>query len=157
EASDRAGAEEQARAGADAFFAEGQHLVLLRAEPEPPGPGRFSCRVTRGREEDGVWRAAVQELVGDGLSLWPGERWETAVDVPPGSVLRFATLARSLGPPGHAAFRVTNDGRALLEHEESIASSGSGTWHELALPAGPARLAFEVTGDASACAFLDPW
>ena len=152
-APDRARAGSRAPAGRPLGEA---HLVLLRPSAEPPGPGRFSCRVTRGREEDGVWRAAVQELVADGLSLWPGERFETAVEVPPGSALRFTTVARSLGRPGRVVFRVTRDGRELLAHEEAIASSGSGTWHELALDAGPARLAFEVTGDPAASAFLDP-
>ncbi len=154
---ERTRAEQRVRAGEDVFSIAGQGLVLLRASARPPGPGRFSCRIERGQEEQGVWRAAVQEVVADGLSLWPGESWETDVELPPGSALRFVTLARSLGRAGRVLFRVTRDGETLLEHEQELAELGPGTGHVLPLSsAGAAHFSFEVQGDPGLTAFLHP-
>jgi arylsulfatase A-like enzyme len=156
-ASDRASAEQQAKTGAAAYVHGGQRLVLLRADPAPPGPGSLACRVQRGWERDGAWRAALQELVADGLSIWPGESWETRVAAAPGSALRFSTVARTLGREGRVVFRVTCDGATLLEHEEELGETGLGTWHELPLPgAGSLRLVFEVRGDPGLTAFVQP-
>src|SRR5262245_42520528 len=154
-APDRKGAEHEATSGT-AFFHEAQRLVLLAAEAQPPRAGSVSCRIARGEHQDGTWRAFVQELAADGLSIWPGERWETEVEVAPGSALRFATVARSLGREGRAIFRVTCEG-ARLEHEQPLADTGLGDWHTLPLPSGSVRLLFEVEGDPSLTAFLDPW
>ena len=157
-APDRRSAEQQAVSGSTVYFHEAQRLVLLAPGAQPPRVGSVSCRIERGLEQDGTWRALVQELVADGLSIWPGERWETEVEVAPGSALRFATIARSLGREGRALFRVACDGVVLLEHEEVLADTGLGTWHELPLPgAGSVRLVFEVQGDPGLTAFLEPW
>ena len=155
---DRARAEERAASGEDVFFPEGPLLVLQRARAEPPGAGHFACRMERGRDEQGSWRAVVQDVVADGLSVWPGESFETSVDVPPRSALRFATVSHGLGRAGRVTFRVLRDGTTLLEHEEELGAASLGTWHELPLAsAGRARFTFEVRGAPGLTAFLHPW
>jgi arylsulfatase A-like enzyme len=154
----RAQAVERARAGERAFFLEGPRLVVLAADSRAPGAGRFATRMERGRSVDGTWRATLQELVADGLAVWPGERHVRELELAPESVLRFGTAARSLGRPGRVTFRILRDGAPLFEHAMTLADSGLGAWHELALGApGHARLELEVRGDPGLSAFLHPW
>ena len=152
-----------ARGGDEAlegFAVVGERLYLSWPGASAP-PERALLRqwCERGRERDGRWGVSVGRWGGDGLPVWPGERVELELAVPPGSALSFAFVARAPGlaeaaePP---RLRVELDGIVLWQE----AWRGPGPLHaRVALPPGGvrrARLAFAVEGPAARCAVLCP-
>ena len=152
----------------EGVFAVSARSTLLRLPDgeEPPLVATLATYLERGRTVDGTWRPALGGLVGDGLSIWPGERSDIRVDVPPESALRFRAVAHGIGTAGRAIFRVRLDGKVLVEapldyqdREASLRGEVSATHLVSPLPragASGVTLTFEVEGDPGVTAILDP-
>ncbi len=141
-------------------FCMEKRRLRIRLSPgsAPPPSVRYSRWYERGTPRPDGWRAIAGDVVAQGLSLWPGERWEIRRDFPRDSALRVSTVLRALGSPGRVEFRIDCDGEPLLVHEQEITPEGSSEHHVLSLPAGRAsvRLGFEVRGDRAATLFAAP-
>jgi len=68
--------------------------------------------------------SAAGHFSGGGLQVWPGETLRIAIDVPEGSVLRFATTREGAAdadePP--TTYRIRQDGTQVFEHVVSATS-----------------------------------
>jgi arylsulfatase A-like enzyme len=99
---------------------------------------------------------------GDGIQLWPGEIVSWTLDIPPDSMLRFATAWEPLPvrtTAGELVFRVSLDGEELLADREDSSRQASARWHAVPLPRegrGSARLSFSVDGVPVRANFLAP-
>lgn len=144
--------------GRGVFYVLGGRVILrLPAGEVPPADGRLDARLPRGTSANGVFRAVLRGLAGDGLAIWPGERAEIRCELPSDAVLRFRTAASGLGAGERVTFRVRRDDRLLFEAEQVVAEAGPGVARSVALgPDGPARLVFEVEGPPALTAFFDP-
>jgi arylsulfatase A-like enzyme len=134
-------------------------LVLRPAGDGPPDRVTLTCRIP-GPAVSGHVRA--QTFSGQGLALLPGGTATVELDVPPRSVLRFATVCEPLlsgGTEGPLHLRVRLDGALLLEHVIEDPAGRTLGWQALPLPAAGvrgARLSFEAEGALALAAFLDP-
>jgi arylsulfatase len=162
---------EQQRSGQDGeapgtpgtFALIGDWLVLqLAPDEEPPATTTLALHSAREPRASGVARVNGRRFSGSGFSVWPGERLELVLDVPPESELRVALCAEALlARPEERSFRfrILLDGAALLEQALAEARDGVSARREVALPAAgarAARLAFEVAGPLGMTAFLEP-
>jgi arylsulfatase A-like enzyme len=151
---------ESPEAGGGLFHAAPDALhVLLPGGQRPEEAGVFSKRLPRGTERDGVWRTAVEEVVGEGLTVWPGERVELPVTLVRGDALRLRLLARGFRAGGRVTLHVELDGEPLAEAGLDLEERLGEVPLVVPLPAdraGPARLAFAVDGPPAVCAVLEP-
>ena len=127
------------------------------SEERPDVDGSYTVQLSLGAEENGAWRMRAGSIAGDAIPVLPGLSEELVVDVPPGSVLRFATAARRSYLPDdeRTRYRVRLDGELLFDHSQA----GGAEWHALPLPAAGvrgARLVFEVGGPPLLAAFFAP-
>src|SRR5262245_1551884 len=69
--------------------------LVVKIEPSEALPETLTCRVRldAGRAADGRWRASEKDLACDGFLVFPGLPETIAVDVPPASVLSFASVS----------------------------------------------------------------
>jgi len=156
--------ENETLTGAPGSFALVGTWIVLQLEPgeEPPARAVLAERVPRRVSAGGRACVLGRRFSGDGFLVWPGERAELVLDLPPRSVLRLATTIEALQTDEaqrRVRFRVRLDGQMLLDHEQLEERDGSVARHELALPADGARgahLVLEVDGDLGSTAFLEP-
>jgi len=134
--------------------------LRLDRDEEPSSDLVFAAWFPRGRVAGGRWRTAAREIACDGLPVWSGETARLSCDIPPASMLRFATLARPAGEDGKVELRIELDGSVIFRHEQSIGLSGRTPFHVVPLPASGrngAVLRFSVAGDPAICIFANPW
>lgn len=125
--------------------------IRLRLEPGVRPP---TCNLLvyagRGHREDGAWRVNGRRFSGEALALWPGESFQCEVDVPPGSVLRFATCVESALRKNvsrrETVFRVVAAGEPVFEYTEDRIEETCFRWHSVPLSAGRQQLRFSVEG-----------
>lgn len=138
----------------------GERLYLAwSAEDAPPEEALLRQWCARGRERDGRWRVAVGRWSGEGFPVWPGERVELALALPPRSALSFDFAARTVG-------LAAGSEELVLRVELDDVVLWQGAWRgptplhaRVELPPGGvrrARLAFEVEGPAALGAVLAP-
>ncbi len=123
--------------------------VLLQLDPAgpPPGAARLEVFVSAGEREAGEgWRIAAGPLVSAGFVVRAGEPVELDVDVPEGHDLRFATHCFRITAPEEAKLRVLRDGEEVELLPLRPAVESEIVQHRFALPAGAARLRFELDG-----------
>jgi len=150
----------------DSFVGVGGELFVVPVSGDwPPERARYAVFADRGAPVAGRWRVPLGRYTADGLPVWPGSAETVRADVAPGSVLRFATAAQGLAPPGatprerELVFRVRLDGEELFEARRAVGPAAAAELHAVALPierAGTVELRFEVEGPPAAAAFLTP-
>ncbi len=144
------------------FTVRATRLVVHARTAEPPAGLTLEIHEERGLVEDGMRRVRGNGLAGEGLVVWPGEKLETRVELPPRSALYFglgteARLHRSFEQGRELVFRIELDGTQLFE--ERVASGDLDVrWRSVPLPpaGGSARLTFSVAGPFAHTAFLAP-
>ncbi len=141
----------------------GNVFVRLAPGDRPTAPATLVVPIVRGESRDGRWRVELDRFGADGLSVWPGQREELVVSLPPGSRLTFATLLWPIATAeelGEVTFRVRLDGETLFEERRSEPGTrANARFHTVDLPAdgrADARLAFEVEGPPAITAFACP-
>ncbi len=138
------------------FELRGSELLLTVPEgAEPAETLLYRVRLEHGRKVDGTWRAAQRSLVCDGVLVFPGEPERLTVEVPPTSVLSFASVSPDPGGRGEelgpTTFRVRLDGRAIFEREQVFSRPLGAEWHRVELDAsGAHEFTFEIEGPAPA-------
>jgi len=146
--------------GKGLFYLDDRAIVLRLPAGETPPETTVLVHAPRGGEpRDGTWRAITQEISSEGLTLFPGQRMERELDIPPRSVLRVATVARPLATASDVRLRIELDGQALLDQVALLDPQSRPTHHVLSLPVEgrrKARLAFEVRGAPCVAVFAAP-
>ena len=141
--------------------------ILLKLGPDELPPEELVLEVfaDHARYRDGRLRVGGERFSGDGFGLWPGERIDRTLDVPPNSTLRFATCIEpavvDLKQPGTtpARFRVELDGQPIFSSDVHDLATDTLRHHAVPLPKEGrrgARLTFTVEGGAAFATFLAP-
>jgi arylsulfatase A-like enzyme len=137
--------------------------LYLRTDDGERPPEDLVLSIYAGRSLSADGDIVGRRFSGNGIPLWPGQRLEFEISLPPRSALRFATTVEPIVAAGAGAsrpifFRVFLDDSALYEYMAPDASAEAAMWHEVALPesGGPVRLALEVSGPAARTVFFAP-
>jgi len=145
--------------------------VYLKLGPDEAPPQAMRLDVFAGRTAADGERARIagRRFSGDGFALWPGERVELTLDLPPASALRFATCVepavielaseRPEESPQPLRFRITLDGTRIFGSDVLDPETARLRHHVVPLPAQGrrgARIVFEVDGPPAYASFLAP-
>src|SRR5262245_6622178 len=144
------------------FTVVGSRIFVNSASEEPPERLELEVREERGPVEEGARRYLGDSFSGEGLLVWPGERLEMRLDLPPESALRFGLVAEPrlhqlFEGQGGLVYRIELDGKSVFE--ERLDDTGPELrWRSVPLPAagGATRLSFSVKGVFAHTAFLAP-
>jgi arylsulfatase len=144
------------------FTVAGNRIFVNPASEGPPDRLVLEVREERGPVEEGARRFLGDRFSGEGLLVWPGERLEMRLELPPRSELTFGLVAeprvhQKFERGGELVYRIELDGAQLFE--ERLEGTGPDLrWRTVPLPAagGAARLSFTVHGTFAHTAFLAP-
>lgn len=137
------------------YWYSGDELrISLPAGREPGDALRYRMRLDHGREVEGRWRVAQNDLSCDGFLLFPGTSETLTAEIPAGSRLGFSSVAPDPGGTGASLpptrFRVLLDGTEILSHLQPYRTLRAEP-HLLELGvSGRHTLTFEIEGEAPA-------